>query len=43
MGSTAAPKGFLRVEGVDVVDGDGKKVILKGVCMTGCEAGNNCY
>jgi hypothetical protein len=31
MGSIAQPKGFLRVQGSEVVDGDGNKIILKGV------------
>ncbi len=33
MESITQPKGFLRVYGVNVVDGDGRKVILKGVCF----------
>ncbi|KAK5168390.1 endo-1,4-beta-glucanase [Saxophila tyrrhenica] len=34
MANVQEPKGFLRVDGMDVVDGDGSKVILKG-CATG--------
>jgi len=29
----AQKPGYLRVHGSDVVDGDGKRVILKGVCI----------
>ena len=31
MGSVQQPKGFLRVQGTDIVDDDGNRVILKGV------------
>lgn len=34
MGSVQQPKGFLRVQGTDIVDDDGNRVILKG-CATG--------
>jgi hypothetical protein len=30
----ATPKACLRVQGTDIVDGDGKRVILKGVRPT---------